>query len=81
MPKKGKLLIVDDNEELLFAFQMFLKPHFELIDTIKNPNTLLSKLTEKEYDVIMLDMNFKAGINSGNDDDGGSISSGTSCNR
>ncbi|NOU59003.1 sigma-54-dependent transcriptional regulator [Marinifilum caeruleilacunae] len=67
MPKKGKLLIVDDNEELLFAFQLFLKPHFELVDTINNPNLLLSKLREKEYDVIMLDMNFRAGINSGNE--------------
>jgi DNA-binding NtrC family response regulator len=67
MPRKGKLLIVDDNEELLFAFQLFLKSHFESIDTIKNPNTLLSKLREKEYDVILLDMNFKAGINSGNE--------------
>lgn len=67
MPKNGKLLIVDDNEELLFAFQLFLKPHFELIDTIKNPNVLVSKLREKEYDIILLDMNFKAGINSGNE--------------
>lgn len=67
MPQKGRLLIVDDNEELLFAFQLFLKSHFELIDTIKNPNVLVSKLREKEYDVILLDMNFKAGINSGNE--------------
>lgn len=67
MIKKGKLLIVDDNEELLFAFQLFLQPYFDLIDTIKNPNVLVSKLREKEYDVILLDMNFKAGINSGNE--------------
>ncbi len=67
MPKKGNLLIVDDNEELLFALQLFLQAHFEKIDTIKNPNSLLSKLRETEYDVILLDMNFKAGINSGNE--------------
>ncbi|WP_421919974.1 sigma-54-dependent transcriptional regulator [Marinifilum sp.] len=67
MPKQGKLLIVDDNEELLFAFQLFLQAHFERVDTINNPNILLSKLREEEYDVIMLDMNFRAGINSGNE--------------
>ena len=67
MAGKGRLLIIDDNEELLFAFQLFLKAHFEKIDTIKNPNLLLSKLEEQEYDVFLLDMNFKAGVNSGNE--------------
>jgi len=67
MSKKGKLLIVDDNEELLFALHLFLQSHFNSIDTIKNPNSLLSKIRETDYDVILLDMNFKAGINSGNE--------------
>ena len=67
MAGKGRLLIIDDNAELLFALQLFLNTHFEKIDTIKNPNLLLSKLEEQEYDVYLLDMNFKAGINSGNE--------------
>ncbi|MFA9371811.1 MAG: sigma-54-dependent transcriptional regulator [Labilibaculum antarcticum] len=67
MAGKGKLLIIDDNVELLFALQLFLKPHFAKIDTIKNPNQLLSQLEVDEYDVYLLDMNFKAGINSGNE--------------
>lgn len=67
MAKKGKLLIIDDNEELLFALKMYLKSHFERIDTIKNPNQMLSQIKEVEYDVFLLDMNFKAGINSGNE--------------
>ena len=67
MSGKGKLLIIDDNEELLFAFKLYLNTHFSKIDTIKNPNQLLSKLEEEVYDVYMLDMNFKAGINSGNE--------------
>ncbi len=67
MAGKGRLLIIDDNAELLFALQLFLNTHFEKIDTIKNPNLLLSKLEEQEYDVYLLDMNFKAGVNSGNE--------------
>ncbi|MDM8159835.1 sigma-54 dependent transcriptional regulator [Labilibaculum sp. K2S] len=67
MAGKGKLLIIDDNEELLFALQLFLNSHFAKIDTIKNPNQLLSQLDVDEYDVYLLDMNFKAGINSGNE--------------
>ena len=67
MSGKGKLLIIDDNEELLFAFKLCFDTHFAKIDTIKNPNLLLSKLDDEVYDVYMLDMNFKAGINSGNE--------------
>lgn len=67
MARKGSLLIIDDNEELLFALQLFLKTYFEKIDTLKNPNLLLSKLEAQEYDVYLLDMNFKAGVNSGNE--------------
>jgi two-component system response regulator HydG len=67
MAGKGKLLIIDDNEELLFALQLFLNSHFAKIDTIKNPNQLLSQLDKEDYDVYLLDMNFKAGINSGNE--------------
>lgn len=65
--KKGKLLILDDNEELLFALKLFLKPHFGKIDTIKTPNLLLSSIDQEQYDVFLLDMNFKAGVNSGNE--------------
>lgn len=67
MAGKGKLLIIDDNEELLFALQLFLNSYFAKIDTIKNPNQLPSQLEVDEYDVYLLDMNFKAGINSGNE--------------
>jgi len=67
MAGKGKLLIIDDNEELLFALQLFLNSHFTKIDAIKNPNQLLSQLDREQYDVYLLDMNFKAGINSGNE--------------
>lgn len=62
-----KILIVDDNEELLEAFEMFLSPHFKLIETLKKPDTALARHRTENFDIILLDMNFKAGINSGNE--------------
>lgn len=64
--KKGRILIVDDNEELLIALRLFLSPHFSEIITKKNPN-LIPSLIPQNFDVILLDMNFKAGINTGNE--------------
>jgi DNA-binding NtrC family response regulator len=67
MQKTGKLLVVDDNEEILIAVEMLLKPYFQKIVTAKNPNSVPSILSKELYDIIILDMNFKAGINTGNE--------------
>jgi len=64
---EGRVLIVDDNEELLIAYDIFLSPHFSSIRTLSNPNSLPSVLNETEFDVILLDMNFSAGIQTGNE--------------
>ena len=65
--KEGTVLIVDDNEELLIAYEIFLAPHFKTIKTLTNPNSIPSALNGLEYDVILLDMNFSSGINTGNE--------------
>lgn len=65
--KKGKILIVDDNEELLIALSLILSPHFSEIITHKNPNLIPSLIQENNFDVILLDMNFSAGIKTGNE--------------
>jgi len=64
---EGAVLIVDDNEELLIAYDLFLSPHFRTIKTISNPNSIPSALNASVFDVILLDMNFSAGINTGNE--------------
>jgi len=64
---KGKILIVDDNEELLIALKMILTPHFAEIITEKNPNRIPSLLEKNSYDIVLLDMNFHAGVNTGNE--------------
>jgi len=67
MKKKGKILVVDDNEEILVALRLFLLNHFELVTSEKNPEMIISRMQKDSFDVIILDMNFKAGINSGNE--------------
>lgn len=62
-----KILVVDDNDSLLEAFEMFLSPHFGTIKLLKSPETILALQKEINFDIILLDMNFKAGINSGNE--------------
>lgn len=64
---QGKILIIDDNEELLIAFRFFLSKHFSQIDTIKNPNQIPEYIRKVNYDIILLDMNFSAGVNTGNE--------------
>jgi len=61
------ILIIDDNDSLLEALEMFLSPHFGTIKLLKSPETILSLHKEYNFDIILLDMNFKAGINSGNE--------------
>ena len=65
--KKSKLLIVDDNPGILSALNLLLKSEFDVIKTISNPNQLYTELDRNDIDVVLLDMNFKAGVNSGNE--------------
>src|SRR5690606_5792302 len=63
--KDYKILIVDDNEDILIAAKLLLKPYASIIDTEKNPNLLPELLKRKNYDVIFLDMNFTQDMTSG----------------
>ncbi|HEX6891576.1 MAG TPA: sigma-54 dependent transcriptional regulator [Chryseolinea sp.] len=63
----GNILIVDDDEHVLLTSKMILKNFFEHIDTLLSPKTLESNLKQTDYDVVLLDMNFKAGVTSGNE--------------
>lgn len=65
--KTGNILIVDDNRGVLTALQLLLKPHFEQITTLSSPVTLPSVLREQNWQVVLLDMNFTSGINTGNE--------------
>lgn len=58
MEKKGKILIVDDNEDVLLSLNMLLKPYVEGIRVINTPERIIGMMDSFRPDVIMLDMNF-----------------------
>ena len=64
---KSNILILDDNKSVLTALEMLLQTEFDNVFTLKNPNNLISTIQKMNIDVVLLDMNFKAGINSGNE--------------
>jgi DNA-binding NtrC family response regulator len=56
--KSGKILVVDDNEDILFALKLLLKPHVEQVQTTSSPQDIPDLLSKNDFDVILLDMNF-----------------------
>lgn len=64
---KGNILIVDDNQSILGALEILLSPEFQVVSTLSNPEQIPSELKKKDYNLILLDMNFKAGVNTGNE--------------
>ena len=67
MTKQGTILVVDDNKGILTAVQMLLGTCFEKVITISTPNKIKATLHDENIDVVLLDMNFSAGINTGNE--------------
>jgi DNA-binding NtrC family response regulator len=63
--KSGKILIIDDDEDILQAARLLLKQHVTQVHTEKTPDALPSLLKNDSYDVIFLDMNFAKGATSG----------------
>jgi len=65
--KNGKILIIDDNEDLLFAAKLFLKQHFAVVQTESSPEKIPSIMASGKFDVILLDMNFTEDVTSGHE--------------
>ena len=63
--KNSKVLIVDDNEDVLLAARLLLKSNVGMIHTEKNPALIPQSLKNESYDVIFLDMNFTEDKTSG----------------
>ncbi|MFW5974613.1 MAG: sigma-54-dependent transcriptional regulator [Bacteroidota bacterium] len=60
-----KILIIDDDTDILLAAKLFLKQHFEVVHTEKQPENIPSLMSNESYDLILLDMNFSRGATSG----------------
>ena len=67
MAKAGKLLIVDDNRSILSAVKLLTEGIFAEVATLPSPNSLITTIHSFAPDVVLLDMNFHAGINTGNE--------------
>ena len=68
MAKKTlKIVVVDDNRGVLAALQLLLKPYFQEIRLLPSPVSLPGVLREESWNVLLLDMNFTSGINTGNE--------------
>jgi len=61
----AKLLIVDDDADILLAAKMFLRQHINIIHTEKKPQNIPDIIKNENYDVILLDMNFSRDATSG----------------
>lgn len=65
--KKASILVIDDDKDVLIAISLLLKNEVKEIVTEKNPENILSLLSKKTFDLILLDMNFNASVNTGNE--------------
>lgn len=65
--KKATILIVDDDQDLLTAVRILLRPKVKQVIVEKNPEHLMNILSREAVDVVLLDMNFKSAINTGNE--------------
>ena len=65
--KKGKILVVDDNQGIRNALKLLLPPYFAEVESIASPKILVSTMESFRPDVVLLDMNFNTDINTGNE--------------
>ena len=63
--KYGTILVIDDNPSILTALKICLGGTFEKILTLPCPDTAPALLQQEPVDIILLDMNFSLGVNSG----------------
>ena len=65
MKKTGRILVVDDDTDVLNAARLYLKQHVEKVDVESNPKLIPTLMKEYDYDAILLDMNFHEDVSSG----------------
>jgi len=65
--KDSKILVIDDDKDVLTAISLLLKNETTEVITEKNPENIINHLSKNSFDLILLDMNFNASINTGNE--------------
>jgi DNA-binding NtrC family response regulator len=61
------ILVVDDNEAVRVSLKYLLKKMFEKVVLIDNPDAIQKTMASESFSVILLDMNFALGLNTGNE--------------
>ena len=64
---KANILVIDDDSDVLTAVRLLLKAEVQKVVTEKNPENIPALLKENNFDLVLLDMNFNASINTGNE--------------
>jgi DNA-binding NtrC family response regulator len=63
--QKEKILVVDDNPDILISARYLLERHYQTILTCENPEDIPALMKKEKFDVILLDMNFHPGQSDG----------------
>jgi two-component system response regulator HydG len=64
-PSPARILVVDDEKDILQAAQLLLKRHFASVQTSQDPASLPERVRQNSFDVLLLDMNFGPGADEG----------------
>ncbi len=65
--KNSRILVIDDDTDVLTAVRLLLKTEAKEVVTEKNPENIRHLLAKHEFDLILLDMNFNSTIHTGNE--------------
>lgn len=65
--KKARILVIDDDTDVLTAVRLLLRMEVKEVVTEKSPELLPDLLSNGQFDMVLLDMNFHASINTGNE--------------
>ena len=63
---QANILIVDDDKDVLTAVRFLLKMEAKTVLTETNPENIHKLIMTNDIDIVMLDMNFRSSINTGN---------------
>ncbi|KQC30662.1 sigma-54-dependent transcriptional regulator [Flagellimonas eckloniae] len=64
---EASILVIDDNKSVLSALEILLQFEYKSVQTLFNPNQISSFANMEKIDIVLLDMNFSAGVNTGNE--------------
>jgi two-component system, NtrC family, response regulator HydG len=65
--KNARILVVDDDLDVLTAVRLLLKSEAKEVVVEKNPENLRWVLSQSKFDLLLLDMNFNSSLNTGNE--------------